>query len=438
MKVAMWKIFSKLKSAGLPLLRNTFPLAIGLVVVASTLSAKELAEHPPLLSMDTVFNRVLTRNPELKMWEQKSQAKFAQAAGAKSWIAPDIGVGGTELPYGMGESGTMAPGDPALMISFRQMIPGWGKLGSRSRYLVSLANQDKAGGAWMKAILLADAKTQYFKIAIAERRLVVLAETEAVMSYMLKVAESRFKHRQADLAIVQEAKAKLGELGAMRTMESSNREQAVSALRLLMADSSLLDFSVDTTLSLRGYANQASESLQVDMRPDLVQVDESVKSMELNLDWMRRQNRPDFGIQFDHMEMFDMGRRYSIMGMVTLPWAPWSKGMVSSEIKAMNLDLKSMRSERQARKLMALRMAREMHLMLKTEVEQARQYSENVIPAYRMSLDASMATYQEGSGDLFRVLDTWDRWVMARMAALEHFGRALVLEADYERETGKL
>ena len=391
-----------------------------------------------VLSMDTVLNRVLDRNPELKMWEQKAQAKTALGASAKAWMAPEIGIGGSDLPYGMGEAANMVPGDPAMMFSVRQMIPGFGKNGSRARYLESLAAQDKAGGAWMRANLLADAKTQYSRIATADHRLTVLGEAEAVMAYMLKVAEARFKHRQADLATVQEAKARLEELGAMRIMERSNRNQAVSALRLLMADSSLVEFSVDTSLGLRGYAAQATEDVQVDSRPDLEQADDAVRSMELNVDWMRRQNRPDFGIQFDHMEMFDMGSRYSVMAMVTLPWAPWSSGMVRSEVKGMKLDIQSMRSERNARKLMALRMAREIHLMLKAETEQANQYTGSVVPSYRMSLDASMAAYQEGSGELFRVLDTWDRWVMARMTALEHLGRALVLEAEYERETGKL
>lgn len=392
----------------------------------------------PVLSMDTVLNRVIGRNPELKMWDQKAQSKSALAEGAKAWMAPELGVGGSELPYGTGESANMVPGDPALMLSARQMIPGWGKLGSRSRYLASLSRREKAGGAWMKSTLIADAKTQYFRMATADHRLAVLGEAEAVMAYMLKVAEARFKNRQADLATVQEAKARLEELGTMRTMERSIKIQSASALRLLMADSSLGDFSVDTSMGLRGYADQPPDSLRVDTRSDLAQVDETVRSMELNLEWMRRQGRPDFGIQFDHMEMLDMGRRFSVMAMVTLPRAPWSFGMVRSEVKGMKLEVQSMRSEKAARKLMALRMAREMHQMLKAEVEQARQYTGKVVPTYRMSLDASMAAYQEGSGDLFRVLDTWDRWVMARMKALDHLGRALVLEADYERETGKL
>ncbi|MEO6095892.1 MAG: TolC family protein [Fibrobacteria bacterium] len=391
----------------------------------------------PVLSLDTVLNRVLARNPELDMWKRKAESKSAQAEGARAWMAPEIGIGGIELPYGMGESGAMNPGDPALMFSVRQMVPGWGKRGAHARYLASLCRGEAAGGEWMKATLIAEAKSRYFRMATAEHRLAVLGEAEAVMAYMLKVAETRFKHRQADLATVQEAKARLEELGSMRIMERSDKMQSASALKLLMADSSTSGFAVDTVLALRGYADRPSDSILVGSRSDLAQVDAGIRSMELNLEWMRRQARPDFGIQFDHMEMLDMGRRFSVMAMVSLPSAPWSKGMVRSEVNGMNLEVQAMRSEQAARKFMALRMAREMHLMLKAETEQSGRYTEKVVPAYRMSLDAAMAVYQEGSGDLFRVLDTWDRWVMARLAALEHLGRALVLEAEYERETGK-
>jgi outer membrane protein TolC len=137
------------------------------------------------------------------------------------------------------------------------------------------------------------------------------------------------------------------------------------------------------------------------------------------------------------MEMFDMGRRYSVMAMATIPLAPWASGMVRSDVLAMEKEIGSMREERKARRLMAMRMARETLIMLESEREQHRRYREGVVPAYRKGLDAAMASYQEGSGDLFRVLDIWDRWVMARMAMLEHSGKALVLEAEYERESGK-
>ena len=153
---------------------------------------------------------------------------------------------------------------------------------------------------------------------------------------------------------------------------------------------------------------------------------------------MRRQNRPDFGIQFDHMEMFDMGRRYSAMAMMTLPSAPWSSPMVRSDVNAMRKDIESMRSEREAFRLMARRMTSEMLLMLQNESAQFNLFNDGIAPTYRKSLDAAMAAYQEGTGDLFRVLENWDRWVMARMQTLEHFEKALVLEADYERESGKL
>lgn len=401
-----------------------------------------------VLSLDTVLHRVWTRNPELRMWEEKTQARSAQSEGAMAWMAPELGMGGFELPYGegmkestggdpgMGETPEETPG--ALMLSFRQMIPGPGKRGSRKRYLASLAVQERTGGAWMKARLTADAKGQYFRMATAVRRLATVGEAEAVMTYMLNVAEARFRNRQADLATVQAAKARLQELGTMRIMENSMESQAASALALLMADTGASAFSVDTTLALRGYAIQPLDSARVDTRSDLAQVDQSIRSMELNLEWMRRQGRPDFGIQFDHMEMFDMGRRYSIMGMVTLPLSPWSSGMIRSDVKAMTRDIQAMRSEKQARRLMGLRMAREMQLMLRAETDQYRLYAEEVVPTYRASLDAAMSAYQEGSGDLFRVLDIWDSWVMARMKALEHFGRALVLEAEYERETGRL
>jgi outer membrane protein TolC len=323
------------------------------------------------------------------------------------------------------------------MVSVRQMIPGPGKSAARKRYLASLADKEMAEGLWMRAQLLADAKIQYFRMASSTRKRVVLREAEGVMAFMLEVAEVRFKLRRADMATVFEARARLEELKSMRSMEESMGRQALSALSLLMAAPDQAPFAADTGVRLQGYA-QAQGKVDLGKRGDIVRIDRELKSMEFNLEVMRRQGRPDFGIQFEHMEMFDMGRRYSAMAMMTLPFVPWSSSMVRSDVNAMRKDIEAMRADRDARRLMARRMAAEMLLMLQNESAQFTLFNEKIAPAYRKSLDAAMAGYQEGAGDLFRVLDTWDRWVMARMQSLEHLEKALVLEAEYERESGKL
>lgn len=390
----------------------------------------------PILPLDTVLSRVLARNPELRMWELRAQGRSEAARGATAWMAPEFGVGGNELPYGGGTS-DMTPGDPALMLSVLQMIPGPGKRGARQRHLASLADRDRAEGRWMRSQLLADAKSQYFRMVTTTRKLGVLREAEEVMAFMLEVAEVRFKLRQSDLATVFEARARLEELKTMGTREESMRKQAGMALALLMASPEQAAFAPDTALRLRGYA-ESPEPVDLDRRGDIAMVGREIKSMELNLEVMRSQGRPDFGFQFNHMEMLDMGRRFSAMAMMTLPLAPWSSGMVRADVASMEKDIESMQSELEARRLMARRMATEMRLMLQSETAQFTRFEQKVTPAYRKSLDASMAAYQEGAGDLFRVLDTWDRWVMARMEALEHLEKALVLEAEYERESGRL
>lgn len=414
-------------------------LGLGLMVTALPVTAASSAPHDslPVLSLDTVLARVLNRNPEIRMWELRAQAKAAAAEGAKAWMAPELGLGGADLPYGMASD--MASGDPAMMISLRQMIPGPGKRAARGNHLASLAEKEKAAGIQARSRLIADARSQYYRLAMSHRKQGVLREAEGVMAFMLEVAEARFKHRRADLATVFEAQAGLVKLQSMLAMEESMGRQARSALAHLMAMPEAAAFSADTAdaaLKLRDIDPAGGDS-SLNRRGDILRMDRELSSMELGLESMRRQGRPDFGIQVDHMEMFRMGRRYSAMAMMTLPWAPWASGMVRSDVKAMRKEIESMRADREAMRLMARRMAEEMLIMLRSESALFRRSAEEIAPAYRKSLDAAMAAYQEGAGDLFRVLDTWDRWVMARMESLEHLEKALVLEAEYERESGR-
>ncbi len=388
----------------------------------------------PVLPLDSVIGKVVARNPELKMWNLRAQGRSAAAQGAQAWMAPELGLGGSQLPYQGGMD--MSPGDPAMMVSFRQMIPGFGKRAAQQRYLTSLSKKEWAEGKWMRAKLIADAKSQYYRMVTTTKKQAALREAEGVMAYMLVVAEVRFKLRRVDMATVFEARARLAEFKNKRTTEETMKRQAVAALALLMATPDETGFTADTTIRLQGYATSPGV-LDLESRGDLVGVDWEIKSMEFNLETMRRQGRPDFGIQFEHMEMFDMGRRFSAMAMMTLPLAPWSSGMVRADIGAMQKAIASMRADKESRLLMAGRMASDMILMLQSESDQYRNFNEDVTPAYRKSLDAAMAAYQEGTGDLFRVLDTWDRWVMSRMETVEHLEKALILEAEYARESGK-
>lgn len=388
----------------------------------------------PVLSLDTVLARVEARNPELKMWEAGAQAKSAAAEGAKAWMPPEIGIGGNDLSYGPASG--MAEGDPALMISARQMIPAPGRTAARARYLASLSAVDRAEGRWMRAQVLADAKSQYYRMAIVTRRLVVLAEARAVMSLMIEVAETRLKLRRGDMATVFEMKARAGELQAMQAEEESMRAQAMSALSLLMASPEQPPFSVDTAFGPPAPPSALGDTAFA-RRGDIAKLDVELKSMRLNLESMRLQGRPEFGIQFEHMEM-PMGRRFSLMGMMTLPRAPWSSGMVRADVASMGKEIEAMRAGRDGKALMARRMLGETALMLASEADQHAKFANEIAPAYRKSLDAAMAAYQEGQGDLYRVLETWDRWLMARMGALDHLEKALVLEAEHARESGRL
>lgn len=411
--------------------------AIGLLLLAALASAG--ADTLPVLSRDTVVARVLARNPEPRAAELRAQGREAAARGASAWMAPEIGVGGSELPY-PGMAGGMAPGDPALMLSARQMIPGPGKRESRRRYRASQAEAERAGGAWARARLAAEAKSQYARMATTARKLAALDEAESVMALMLEVAEVRLRLRRGDLATVFAARARLEEMKSMRAMEEAMGRQAAEALALLMAVSGGPAFAADTALRLGALpAEGAADGVpaaEPDRRADLVRMEAEIGSMELGLAAMRTEGRPDFGIQVDHMDMLGMGRRFSMMAMMTLPASPWSRGMVRADAAAMEKDIAAMRAERDAMGLMARRMAAEMAAMLRSEAEQHARYDTSIGPAHRKSLDAALAAYQEGAGDLFRVLDAWDRWVASRMQSLDHLRKALVLEAEYAREAG--
>src|SRR5690606_37845201 len=103
-------------------------------------------------------------------------------------------------------------------------------------------------------------------------------------------------------------------------------------------------FEVDTNYVIADY-----EKMPVDTgalkanRSDIRNIDETMKLFSLRKDLELSRRKPDFGIQYGHMNNFGaMPNQFNLMGMVTIPIAPWSSRGYKANVEGIRFETRSL------------------------------------------------------------------------------------------------
>lgn len=394
------------------------------------------AQQAPILTLDSILLRIDRNNVLLQSYDFKAQSYKHSADASTAWMPPMVGLGTFMTPYP--NQMIMEPRDKgSLMLQIEQDIPNKAKLNARKRYIESQGNIERATRDITLNDFKAQAKRLYFNWLIAKQRMKVLQENEKIMVTMKKIEEVRYPYNQSQLGSVYKADAKIEENRNMIPMQEGIIAKARAWLNSLMNAQGNETFEVDTTYLPEfipaGSYNTASLS---GIRKDVLKMNESIRSMQLNIASMKTQKKPDFRIRFDHMYPLDamMPNAYNVMGMISIPIAPWSSKMYKSEIKAMQFNIQGMEKERTAMLQETQGMLYGMQYEIQSMQKRIRGMEEKVIPALQKTLDANFITYQENKVQLTVVIDAWEALVMMQMNVLDEKLKLYEMIVDYEKE----
>ncbi|TAL57158.1 MAG: hypothetical protein EPN85_14330 [Bacteroidetes bacterium] len=410
-----------------------------ITILSFLLSNVFLQAQDANLTLIQIIDSVEKNYPEILKYDYKVQSLQAQVEGSKAWMPPTASFGLNQFPYNPMMLKDVGPMNQAgLMFTVEQMIPNSGKLKAKQNYLSSLPKIQKNNQEWTKNTLNLYAKYFYYQRLVSERKLKLLAENRELLELLIKTSEAKYPYNQSDLSTIFKAKAKLEELKNMEAMLHSMISESNIGLNTLMNRDVSTDFSIDTTLGLKPYKTfpQVIDTNSLN-RSDITAMKNSIKSMQLSKDYMYSLRKPDFGVRIDHMQMFGMPNQYSVMGMITIPIAPWSEKMYKSEVKSMGFEIQSMTHEKQTMQLMAIQMINEKLSMLKYEMKQLKNYEEGIIPMYSENFEAGLLTYKQNTGSFFVLLDSWEMLLMKKMEYNDKLFTVLKLQAEYEYESQK-
>lgn len=395
-----------------------------------------LLAQQPVLSLDTILQRIERNNVKLKSYALKADAYKYSAEASTAWMAPMVGVGTFMTPY----PGQMIMDERDrgnLMLQIEQDIPNTSKLRAKKRYIASQGEIERISREVTLNDLKAQAKRLYYNWLIAAERVRVLEKNQEIMETMKKIAEVRYPYNQSQLGGIYKITGRVTENHNMIHMQQGVIDKARAWLNSLMNRPGLEAFDIDTAFApsfvpASGYDTASLASARKDIR----KMDASISSMQLNIDAMKLGKRPDFRVRLDHMQPLGEGmpKAYSVMGMISIPIAPWASKMYKNEVKAMELNVQSMQMEKAG----MLQETQGMLYGMETEILSMQEHiaatESKILPMLQRTLDADFLSYQENKLDLPVIINDWEALTMAQADLLNEKLRYYEMIVEYEKE----
>ncbi len=395
----------------------------------------KVAQGQEVLTLDQIITEISQNNPSLKAYESLIKSEEAKVEGAGAWTAPMVGGGTFMTPY-PGSKVIDESDRGAWILSAEQDIPNPAKTKAKKEYLKTRSETYLHGRNERLNELRTKARQLYFDLLISYKKLRFQKEGLGIIKTMRKLAELRYPYNQGTLGQIFKTEGRTFEADNMLEMTLAEIRSAKIDLNTLMHRSPTLDLEVDTAtlVSFDPIAN-IDTAYFAENRSDIRHMEHDIYSMKLNINQMRQEAKPDFKIRFEHMSTRAamMPNQYTLMGMVSIPIAPWSSKMYKSEVKSMSLEREAMQEQKEGMLSQMLGMTKSMENELITMQKQLSNYESKILPALNKNLKVSMISYQENKADLNTVIDGWEAVNMAQMNYIGQLQNFYQMIVEYEK-----
>jgi outer membrane protein TolC len=222
----------------------------------------------------------------------------------------------------------------------------------------------------------------------------------------------------------------------MIVMLQNTISQKRITLNTLMATDKNTVFEIDETYDLSDFDGFIPDTLSLsEKRSDIRAIEKTIALNQLKIESEKSKLLPEFGVKYDHMFTFgNRPQQFSLMGMITIPFAPWSSKMNKANIASFEIKNESLNWQKQ----MILNETAGMISGMTTEfVNLKKQYEiaeKSIIPALRRNYDTSIIAWQNNTGELFQVLDAWEALNMAQMDKLDKLQAIFTTNVEIEKQ----
>lgn len=401
------------------------------VIVVLLFAAFSSGGQTPL-ALDSILARIETVHPRLLAAKARIRELDTYAKGAITMSAPQVGGGLWMTPY---NPARWSEGMGAFMVTGEQMFPNRKMQKAEQRYMGAMSGMEIADRGVMQNMLFAEAKTAFFDWLVLEKKVAVLEESKNAIQLLIESAEQRFQYNREKLGSIYKAKTELANLERMQAMYLGEIRQQRAMLNALMQRDPAMLFEIDTAVRAWQPIPALADTSQIESRSDFRAIEQNLCIARLEQEWNRSKLKPEYGLRFDHMFAFGgTPWQFSLMGMVTVPLAPWANKDVKARIEGIDYRLAAFELQKadlvnQIRGNLAERL-----VMMQTLHEQIDRYERDIIPNQRKRFQSTLLAWEQNTDELFMTLDAWLELKMSRLSQLELLQKLLQTRVDYEKE----
>lgn len=390
-----------------------------------------------LLPLDTVLNRIERGHPALKAPDARIRELDTYASGTVTLPPPRVSSGLWMTPYNpkrWSQSGAHGDGMGSFMVSGEQMLPNRKMQEAEGRYMASMSAMQGAEKGVMRNMLFAEAKSAYFNWLVLKRKTAVLDESKNLLRLMIESAKQRYQFNREKLGSIYKAEAELADLDRMQAMYAGEIRQQKTMLEALMQFPQEVDFDVDTIWQMPTLPSLPDTAL-VAARSDIRVVEANLRTARLEQEFNRSKLKPEFGVRYDHMFAFGgQPWQFSLMGMMTVPIAPWANKDIKTRIEGIDFRLAAFEWEKAAIANAVRGAAADRLVMMQTLQNQIERYENDIVPNQRKRFQSTLLAYEQNTDELFMALDAWLELKMSRLAQLDLLQQLLQAKTAYEKE----
>ncbi|OWP63999.1 hypothetical protein CDA63_05910 [Hymenobacter amundsenii] len=400
------------------------------------LTSAPLARAQQLLPLDSVLSAVQRANPALREYDYRARAKAAAVAGATSWEAPRISAGYFMKPYSAPQSAEMAGERGMRMVGVEQMIPNPARQRAKRAYLAGQAAVEQADQGALYNTLRSQARGLYFNQVILEKKLRVLDRSQELLEFLLKIAQARYPYNQSSLADIYQVQSRVAMHGNDHAELYGQLRQNRIALNTLMARDPAAEFAVDTLLPATTAGLLPADTTDLAAaRSDVRGLNQQLNVLRLSREVEANRRRPEFGIRYDHMNgIGPRPNQFTLMGMVTLPFAPWSAREYKANTAALGLEAQAVQQQRASLLNDATGRLRTLQSNLQTRQEQVANFEAHILPALHKTYQVTLLAYEQNTAQLPAVVEALDNWLRMRLTYLDTQNELLTLRVQYDQE----
>jgi cobalt-zinc-cadmium efflux system outer membrane protein len=389
------------------------------------------------VTLEELISR-LDRNPALGSFDDKIQSYKEYSRAATSWSAPKITAGFWMTPYntitGKNEAGA-GQNNGSLMIAVEQMIPNPSIQRSEQKYMEGMSSVDRQMKNYERQEMIAMVKKNFYDWLILKKKLKVLEQNESVISLMIKSAEIGYTYNQTALNRIYKAQAELYNIQNMQLMARNDiRQMNVEINTLTYGDKEAL-YDIDTNYSILNYDLIPVDTIIPASKSNVRSIEQSIRLLDLKRNLEQSKRKPEFGVQYAHMNSFgSMPNQFNLMGMMTIPIAPWADKAYKANIKGIKYETSSLSKKKASLINETAGKLEKIKADISSKKKQAAMYEHYLIPALEKNFHTSLIAFEHMKEDMSMTLDALAALKMARLEYLNLLGQLLKSQAEYERE----